>query len=104
MLIFRDYEDRPIRLSGERMAHILSHPEMAGPSGDIGGVLAEPEVVVSSRRDVSVRLHYRRIRSTLVGEKLLCVVVKVVAEDAFVLTAYLTDRIKRGTKLWPTGE
>lgn len=31
----------------------------------------------------------------------LCAVVKVQADDAFVLTAYLTDRIKRGVTVWP---
>ena len=35
------------------------------------------------------------------GDKYLCVVVKVVGTDAFVLTAYLTDTIKKGQQLWP---
>jgi hypothetical protein len=39
---------------------------------------------------------------TIVGSKFLCVVVKTLDDDAFVLTAYLTDRIKRGVALWPT--
>jgi hypothetical protein len=30
----------------------------------------------------------------------LYVVVKVVPDDAFVLTAYLTDKAKKGTVLW----
>lgn len=34
------------------------------------------------------------------GEKFLCAMVKVLEEDALVLTAYLTDRIKRGEILW----
>ena len=38
---------------------------------------------------------------TRVGDKYLCVVVKVVGDDAFVLTAYLTDTIKKGHQLWP---
>jgi hypothetical protein len=38
---------------------------------------------------------------TLVGDKYLCVAVKIRATDAFVLTAYLTDRVKRGVPLWP---
>ncbi len=38
---------------------------------------------------------------TLVGDKYLCVVVKVQVADAYVLTAYLTDKIKRGVQLWP---
>ena len=37
----------------------------------------------------------------MVGGKHLCVVVKVRQEDAFVVTAYLTDRVKKGILLWP---
>ena len=29
------------------------------------------------------------------------VVVKILIDDAFVVTAYLTDRVKKGTLLWP---
>jgi len=36
----------------------------------------------------------------MVGGKHLCVVVKVHQDDAFVVTAYLTDRVKKGTALW----
>ena len=39
---------------------------------------------------------------TAVGDKYFCVVVKVVGNDAFVLTAYLTDTIKKGRQVWPT--
>lgn len=35
------------------------------------------------------------------GGKPLCVVVKILIDDAFVVTAYLTDRVKKGTLLWP---
>lgn len=41
---------------------------------------------------------------TAVGEKFLCVVVKMSPGDAFVLTAYLTDSVKRGWKVWPETE
>jgi len=39
---------------------------------------------------------------TRVGDKWLCVVVKVSDADAFVLTASLTDKIKQGVRLWPS--
>jgi len=39
-----------------------------------------------------------------VGDKHLCVVVKMSEVDAFVLTAYLTDGVKRGWRLWPETE
>jgi hypothetical protein len=41
---------------------------------------------------------------TRVGDKHLCVVVKVQEEDAFVVTAYLTDKAKKGKLLWPKGK
>jgi hypothetical protein len=34
--------------------------------------------------------------------KWLCVVVKYAENDAFVVTAYLTDKPKAGEDLWPT--
>jgi hypothetical protein len=37
----------------------------------------------------------------MVGGKWLCIVVKYEAEDAFVITAYLTDKIKAGEVVWP---
>jgi hypothetical protein len=38
---------------------------------------------------------------TRVGNKYLAVVVKVQETDAFVVTAYLTDKVKSGKLLWP---
>jgi hypothetical protein len=96
-----DYEGRRIRLSGERYTHILEHPEMTCMPDTIGEVVAHPERVVESIVDRSVRLYYRLYEQTMVGRKYVCVVVKITNEDAFVLTAYLTDRVKRGVLLWP---
>jgi len=36
-----------------------------------------------------------------VGRKWLCIVVKFFEHDAFVVTAYLTDLVKKGKVLWP---
>ena len=54
--------------------------------------------------DPEVRLYYRFYRMTAVGDKYLSVVVKMSQGDAFVLTAYLTDSVKRGRKVWPETE
>ena len=68
---------------------------------DIDRVLLHPEQVVQSRADEDARLYYRYFFGTPVGDKYLCVVVKTRAQDAFVLTAYYTDTIKQGERLWP---
>lgn len=90
-----------IRLTDERLAHIVEHPEMAGLEQAIEATLRGPEWVVGSLSDPQARLYYRFYFGTRVGDRYLCVVVKVAGDDAFVLTAYLTDRIKRGVALWP---
>ena len=98
-----DCEGRPIRLTDERLAHIGDHPEMLGLESAIEDVLRSPERVVESLSDRQVRLYYRSYVSTHVGDKYLCVVVKLGHDDAFVLTAYLTDTVKKGRTLWPAG-
>lgn len=63
--------------------------------------LAAPESVVESLSDPAARLYYRFYLRTIVGGKYLCVVVRADPDDAFVVTAYLTDRIKKGKTVWP---
>lgn len=70
----------------------------------IGETLLNPQRVLESLSDVQARLYYRFYLGTRVGRKHLCVVVKVLESDAFVVTAYLTDRIKKGRQLWPRGK
>lgn len=90
-----------VRLTDERLAHILDHPEMAGMEAEIVGVLRQPKLVRRSRSDAAVSLFYEFYAQTTVGGKWLCVVVKYAADDAFVVTAYLTNKPKAGDDLWP---
>ncbi len=85
----------------EHLAHILDHPEMEEMAAEIERVLRQPQLVRRSRSDVTVRLFYEFYAQTLVGGKWLCVVVKYAENDAFVITAYLTDNPKAGEELWP---
>lgn len=64
-------------------------------------VLIAPQLVRRSRSDEAVRLFYEFYAQTIVGGKWLCVVVKYTENDAFVVTAYLTDKPKPGEDLWP---
>jgi hypothetical protein len=101
MRILSDFEGLAVRLTDERLTHILEHPEMTGLEGAIEETLARPERVIQSLSDPQARLSYRCYLGTRVGDKYLCVVVKIAGEDAFVLTAYLTDKPKRGVQIWP---
>ncbi len=63
--------------------------------------LLEPEQIVESFGDPQARMYYRFYFGTVVGDKHLCAVVKLLGDDAFLLTAYLTDKIKKGVRIWP---
>jgi hypothetical protein len=99
--MIRDCFGRSVRLTDERLAHILEHPEMAGMEDELARVLQSPSEVRLSRSDDNVRLFYEFYTQTQVGGKWLCVVVKYGPGDAFVITAYLTDTVKAGEILWP---
>ena len=101
MKTIRDCFGQAVRLTEERMAHILEHPEMSGMGMEIERVLTKPHTVRRSRSDDAVRLFYEYYAQTIVGGKWLCVVVKCLQDDAFVVTAYLTDKPKAGENLWP---
>jgi hypothetical protein len=101
MKLFTDCFDREVRLTDERLAHILEHPELTGMESGIREVLSKPRFVRPSGSDDAVRLFYGFYSETLVGSKWLCVVVKYQEADAFVVTAYLTNKPKAGEDLWP---
>jgi len=92
---------RAVRLTDERVAHILEHPEMNEMGAEVERLLAVPQFVRRSRSADAVRLFYAFYPETIVGGKWLCVVVKYLVSDAFVVTAYLTDQPKAGESLWP---
>lgn len=98
---FKDIHNRQIRLTDERQGHIeTDHPEMSGQVDKIQETLSNPDIIVRSRTDPDVELFYRHYDITPVTEKYLCVVVKVLVGDMFIITAYFTDTIKRGELLW----
>ena len=98
---FKDIYNRRIRLTDERQEHIeADHPEMYGQIDKIQDTLLHPDIIVRSRTDLEVELFYQHYVTTPVTEKYLCVVVKVLVGDMFIITAYFTGTIKRGEVLW----
>ena len=99
-LVLTDYRGRSVRLTKERQGHVLEHPEMVGQLGRVAETVRSPELVVASRLDSSVQIYHRFYDTTPVTSKYLQVAVKMLAEDAFVLTAFYSSRQKRGETLW----
>lgn len=73
---------------------------MSGQINKIRETLLNPDRIVKSKTDPEVELFYYYYGVTPVTEKYLCVIVKVLAGDLFIITAYFTDTIKRGEILW----
>jgi hypothetical protein len=99
MKILEDYRGRQVRLTDERLRHILKHRELAGMEEAVEQTLHDPELIIQSSSDEGAQLCYRLYAGTLLGDKWLCVVLKY-TNDPFVLTAYLTDKPKGGKELW----
>lgn len=96
-----DYAARTVRLTNERLGHIHEHPEMVGQERRIREVLQNPDVVFTSHKDASVHIYYRHYARGPVGSKHLMVAVKILEDDAFVITAFFTDEVKGGEQIWP---
>lgn len=69
---------------------------MRGRESEVKSVLRQPDQVRRSRRDPSVYLFYQRqdVRHWL------CVVVKRLNDDGFVITTYPSSTVKEGELLW----
>ena len=76
MEILTEYQGRLIRLTEERLLHILEHPEMKTMEAAIETTLKNPEYVKRSRTDENVILNYHYYPQTILRNKWLCVVVK----------------------------
>ena len=99
-VILADHEGRSIRLTPERHEHILEHPEMVEQFERICETLAQPETVVVTTADETVHVYHRHYEITPVTSKFLQVAVKLLEDDAFVLTAFFSSRPKKGKTIW----
>ena len=100
MKIFKDFEGNEIRLTDERLEHILLHPEMADMIENIEVALRNPDYVVQSFADLDVRLHLKHFITKFFGDKYLCVVVKYIENDSFIITFYLIRELPKGEIIW----
>ena len=91
-----DHAKNVIRLTEERLAHIKEHPEMELHMEKIKETVESPEIVIQSKSDEEVKLYYKHYAGLSIGNKYLYIVVKYKKKDAFVVTAYFTDSIKKG--------
>lgn len=88
-----------VRVTCERWNLITSakHPVMVGREGIVKATLESPEQVCESRSDPQVLLFYQAEGTS----RWVCAVAKQTGDQGFLITAYPTDAIKEGTRVWP---
>jgi len=75
----------------------IKHPVMAGCEVTVQKVLASPEEVRVSRSDDTVFLFYGKKYE----RRCVCAVVRRLDGEGFLITAYPTDAVKEGVRVWP---
>ena len=73
---------------------------MEGQLDKLQEALQSPDVIVRSQRDPNVHLYHKHYATTPVTEKYLLVAIKMIEPEAFIMTAFFTDTIKKGERIW----
>ena len=75
----------------------VKHPAMTGREADVQAALADPDEIRRSRTDQAVHLFYKSEGP----RRWVCAVCKSLIADGYLITAYPTDAIKEGERIWP---
>lgn len=89
-----------VSLDEVRWRHVLEHPEMKNQLDRIKETAVNPDEVRASVHGSSVLLFYKFYEETPVTEKYLIVVIKSLNREGFIVTAFFTDRVKKGDSVW----
>ncbi len=88
---------KKIKFTKERYLHIVTrHPELEGKENDIRKTVTNANFVQESVYDKNVLLYYKSIGS----KEYVVVVVKVLNNHGFIITAYIASIIKKGVIIW----
>jgi len=91
---------KAIRLDEDRWNHVRGHPEMENQSSKIEETLVDPDEVRESTHAASIWLFYKLYTKSPVSEKCMLVVVEVLDGEGFIVTAFFTDKVKKGGSIW----
>jgi hypothetical protein len=88
-----------VRVTRERWENVVTvkHPIMAGREGSVKLALEAPDEARQSRIDPEVLLFYK----AEAPKRWTCAVIKRTDKEGFLVTAYPTDAIKEGVRIWP---
>lgn len=101
MHIFRDKFGRQIRLTDERLQHLMiDHPELLHPVDKIEETLMFPSIVIKSVDDPYVWLYYRPYKIFGRQKSFLLVIIKISNAEGFIITAFYVKNFQKGEVVW----
>jgi hypothetical protein len=75
----------------------IKHPVMSGRESSVRLTRESPDEIRQSRSDADVLLFYKAAAT----RRWVCAVAKRADDHGFLVTAYPTDAIKEGIRVWP---
>ena len=72
----------------------IKHRPMKNKEDIVKETLLNPGEIYRSKIDQNVYLYYRQF------DKMYCIVAKHMGKEGFLITAYPTDKIKEGERIW----
>lgn len=100
VLVVRSKLGKVVRLDASRWRHVLGHPEMKNQRSRVEETLVNPDEIRESVRNSSIWLFYKLYANSPVSEKYLLVIVQVLDGEGFIVTAFFTDKVKKGGLIW----
>jgi len=85
-----------VRTTKEYWEYIVNvkHRLMKGKEDMVKEILMDPNEIYRSQIDQNVFLYYKKY------DRLYCVVVRHMGNEGFLITAYPTDKMKEGDRIW----
>lgn len=89
----------PVVFTRNRWRQIVrfKHPAIKNYEHEVSHCVSQPDLIRASAKDSDVHLHYLSLET---GKHICVVTAPGDSDERFVVTAYLTSRIKQGNELW----
>jgi len=91
---------KAVKLDEDRWKHVLEHPEMKDQLHRMKEALVDPDEIRESVHAPSIWMFYKLYPHSPVSEKYMLVIVEVSDGEGFIVTAFFTDKVKKGGLLW----
>ena len=89
--------EKKIRTTEEywKLISEVKHPIIRRYEEEVKETLKNPDEVRRSKKDISVFLYYKKY-----GNWFICVLVRHLNNEGYIITAYIADKIKKGEVIW----